>query len=462
MTHDIKDQRNELLALAERAVAFGAKQVDQIEILVENQYSIGCEVNLGEMSKATKLQEGGAAVRCVVNHRVGCGFTNRLTRPMLEQAVKQAVAAAKASTPDETLADLPAKATYSQVRDVWDDAILGKEPGDFVDLTAELNQKIASHGQDIIVGEAGIGSMYGWTAFANSNGISATDRATITYAYAALVATTPSGVTPAVIDIDVKRRFDPDIDKLVERAVKDVLLAKKPAKGKTAPSTVVMNARTLAELFLFTLVPSVRGENVVRGRSVLAKRRGDKIAASVLSITDDGLRPGAFGTSAFDDEGVPRQNTALVENGRLRSFLWDSYWSHQANAKSTGSASRDLRTGLVSIQPSNIIIQPGKKSFDDLVGDISSGYLIKGLQGAHSSNQETGDFSVVGNPAFRIENGKLTGCCHGLMVSGNIFDLLQHADQVGSDVREYLAWSTTSVIGPSTRFADVQVVAKQD
>lgn len=458
----MKDQRNELLALADQAVTFGAKQVDQIEVLVENQYSISCEVNLGEMNKAVKLQEGGAAVRCVVDHRIGSGFTNRLDRSMLEKAVKQAIAAAKASTRDTTLGDLPTKAAYSEVRDVWDDAIPEKNPGDFVDLTAELNRKIASHGQDIIVGEAGTGIVYGWHALANSNGVGVADRATLAYAYAALVAMTSSGVTPSVADVDIKRRFDPDIDGVVTRSVKDVQLAKKPAKGKTAPSTVIMNAGTLAELSLFTLVPAVRGENVVRGRSALAKRRGDKIAASILSIADDGLRPGAYGTSVFDDEGVPRQTTPIIENGRLRSFLWDCYWSHQAKEKSTGNANRDLRSGVVSIQPSNIIIRPGKKPLDDLISEVESGYLIKGLQGAHSSNQDTGDFSVVGNPAFRIENGQLTGCCHGLMVGGNIFDLLQRADQVGSDTREYLVWSASSVIGPSTRFTDVQVIAKEE
>ena len=458
---DMKDQRNELLALADQAVTFGAKQVDQIEVLVENQYSISCEVNLGEMSKAFKLQEGGAAIRCVVDHRIGSGFTNRLTRPMLQAAVKQAVAAAKASTPDTTLGDLPAKTTYREVRDVWDDAIPEKNPGDFVDLTAELNRKIADRGQGIIVGEAATGIVYGWHAFANSNGISVADRATIAYAYAALVAMTPSGVTPSVVDVDIKRCFEPDIDGVVERSVKDVQLAKQPARGKTAPSTVVMTAGTLAELFMFTLLPAVRGENVVRGRSVLAKRRGDKIAANILSITDDGLRPGAYGTSIFDDEGVPRQSTPIIEKGRLQAFLWDSYWSHQAKEKSSGNAARDLRSGVVSIQPSNTIIQPGKKSLENLISDIPSGYLVKGLQGAHSSNQDTGDFSVVGNPAFRIENGQLTGCCHGLMLSGNMFELLQRAEQVGSDTREYLVWSASSVIGPSTRFTDVQVVAKE-
>jgi PmbA protein len=457
----MKDQRNELLALADQAVAFGAKQVSQIEVLVENQYSVSSEVNLGEMNKAVKLQEGGAAVRCVVDHRIGSGFTNRLDRTLLEKAVKQAIAAAKASTPDPTMGELPVKARYSEVRDVWDDAIPEKNPGEFVDLTAELNRKIAGHGSDIIVGEAATGVVYGWHAFANCNGVSVADRGTLSFAYAALVATTPTGVTPTVVDVDVKRHFDPDIDGVVRRSVKDVQLAKQPAKGKTAPSTVIIDAHSLAELSFFTLLPAVRGENVVRGRSVLAKRRGDKIAADILSIVDDGIRPGGYGTSLFDDEGVPRQTTSIIEKGRLRSFLWDCYWSHQAKAKSTGNATRDLRSGVVSIQPSNLVIQPGKKSLENLISEVKSGYLIKGLQGAHSSNQDTGDFSVVGNPAFRIENGQLTGCVHGLMMAGNILELLQHADQVGNDTREYLVWAASSVIGPSTRFSDVQVVAKE-
>jgi PmbA protein len=95
------------------------------------------------------------------------------------------------------------------------------------------------------------------------------------------------------------------------------------------------------------------------------------------------------------------------------------------------------------------------------MGEVKSGYLIKGAQGAHSSNRETGDFSIVGNPAFRIEDGELTGCVHGLMIAGNVFDLIQKVDQIGSDVRNYLARGS-SIIGPSIRFTDLQVVAKAD
>ncbi len=97
-----------------------------------------------------------------------------------------------------------------------------------------------------------------------------------------------------------------------------------------------------------------------------------------------------------------------------------------------------------------------------MIGDIKSGYLIKGLQGAHSSNQETGDYSVVGNPAFRIIDGELKGAVHGLMLAGNAFELIKKADKIGSDVRSYLVGAGGSLIAPSIQFNDVQIVAKAD
>ncbi|MFX1561826.1 MAG: TldD/PmbA family protein [Promethearchaeota archaeon] len=458
----MKDNREELLSLANKAVAYAEKRADHVEVLVQDNYEISCEVNIGEMNKATQVQESGVAIRCVMGQRIGSAFTNRLEWKSIEQAVKNAILAAKASTPDETWKNLPKKRRYAKLSDVWDDSIPDKDPGEFVDLTSDLTKRIVSHGENIIVGQAGTGAVYGWNAYANSNGIGVSDRATIAYAFAALVAPTPTGMTPGVTSIDVKRSFNIDIDYIVESSVHDVILAKKPAKGKTELGVIIMDANTLGELFLYTLVPAISGENVVRGRSALAKRIGEKIGTKNLSIIDDGLHPGAFNTHLFDGEGVPHQTTPILENGRLVSFLWDSYWGHRQGEKSTGNASRNLRTGLVNIQPTNILIPPGKVSLEDLISDVKSGYFVKGLQGAHSSNQDTGDFSVVGNPAYRIEDGKLIGCCQGLMLAGNIFKFIQHVDCLGTDVRGQLIEGPCSIVAPSIRFTDVQVVAKAD
>jgi PmbA protein len=110
----------------------------------------------------------------------------------------------------------------------------------------------------------------------------------------------------------------------------------------------------------------------------------------------------------------------------------------------------------------NMVIPPGKKSFEDMISDVSSGYLVKGLQGAHSSNEETGDYSVVANPAFRIVDGELTGAVHGLMLAGNAFEFFKQLEEIGNDVRPYFVGGTGALITPTLKFSDVQIVAKAD
>jgi PmbA protein len=456
------DKDQTLLSLAEKAIAFGSKQVDQIEVLLQDNYEISCEVALGQINKASKSQEVGASIRVVLNKQLGSAYTNRLNLATIEESVKRAIAAAKASTPDDTWNDFAPKTKYPKVTGTWDASIPEKDPGVFVDLSTRMTKEIMEKDSSIIIGEAGTGGFFGWTAYANSNGISISDRGTGVYAYAVLVAPTESGMTPSVWSVDVNRNFKLDLDFVVNTTVNDVLLAKKHAKGETGSGTVLFEASALGSLLAYTFIPAVKGENVVRGKSKLAEKKGEIVASEVLSFTDDGLYKGGYATGIFDGEGVPQQKTPIIQKGRLQSFLWNNYWANRHGETSTGNASRNLRTGVVDTAATNMVVPGGKSSFEDMVSDIKSGYLIKGLQGAHSSNQETGDYSVVGNPAFRIIDGQLTGAVHGLMLAGNAFDLIKKVDVVGNDIRSYLVGAGGSLIAPSIQFSNIQVVAKAD
>lgn len=458
----MKDQQSTLLDLAEKTIAYGLNKVDQIEVLIQNNYEIGVEINLGQINKAIKLQDVGASIRCVLRQRLGSAFTNRLNLATIKKTVNRAIAAAKASTPDETWRDFPGKASYPQLSDVWDDSIPEKDPSVYVDLTKTIGNRITERDSSIIIGEAGSGGFFGWNAYANSNGIATSDRGTGVYAYADIVARTDSGMTPSITSIDVNRNFHLDLDYVVDEAVVYVLLAKKQAKGATESGTVVFSPQGIGGILGHAFLPALMGENVVRKKSVLASRKDELVASKLLSVTDTGLISGGYGTSLFDGEGTPRQKTSLIEKGKLRSFLWNNYWAQRHGVSSTGNATRNLRTGVVDTTPTNMVIEGGKRSLEDMIGDIKSGYLIKGLQGAHSSNKETGDYSVVANPAFRIENGELTGAVHGLMLAGNAFEFLKKVEVIGSDVRSYLAGPVGSLIAPSIQFANIQVVAKAD
>jgi PmbA protein len=459
---NVIDRRSELLTLAEQIVTLGTKQADQIEVFVQDSKETNAEVALGQMKTAVNIQEAGAAIRCVVDKRLGCAFTNRVDSSILEKTLHQAIAAAKTSTPDETWSDLPMKASYSKVSEVWDEATSTKSPSFFVDMLADMTRNVTDQSKDVIVGQAGIGGIYGWSAYANSNGVSVADRSTRAYVYAGIVAPTPAGgMTPTIVEFDLSRSCDLDVDGVVTRAIRFIELAKKPAKGATGSKTVILIGNAFGNLLYFSFFPSIRGENVVREKSVLASRQDEQIASKDLSLIDDGLLSGGFRTSLFDDEGVPRQTTSIIEKGELRSFLWNNYWAKRYGGQSTGNAQRNLRTGVVGIQPSTITVPAGKGSLEELIHEVDSGYLIKGLQGAHSSNQDTGDFSVVGNPCFRIEDGQLTGCVPGLMLAGNAFQLIQKVEKIGEDNREFFI-PNSSFYSPSIRFTDLQVIAKGD
>ncbi len=458
----MKDKAQTLLSLAEKAIEFGSTKVDQIEILLQDNYEISCEVALGQINKAIKSQDAGASIRVVAKQKLGSAYTNRLNKDTIIESVKRAIAAANASTPDETWKDFAPKAKYAKLTGTWDSSIPEKDPSVFVKLSTQMTKDIMKKDSSIIIGEAGTGGFFGWTAYANSNGISVTDRGTGVYGYAVLVAPTDSGMTPAVWSIDVNRSFHLDMDYIVNNTVNDVLLAKKHVKGETGSGTIIFDASALGSLLSYALMPAIKGENVVRGKSKLADKKDDIISSKALSFTDDGRYKDGYATGLFDGEGVPLQKTAIIEKGKLRSFLWNNYWANRHGESSTGNASRNLRTGVVETAPTNMVVPGGKTPLEDMLSDVKSGYLIKGLQGAHSTNQETGDYSVVGNPAFRIIDGELTGAVHGLMLAGNGFELIKKVEVVGSDIRSYLVGAGGSLIAPSIQFGDIQVVSKAD
>jgi PmbA protein len=262
-------------------------------------------------------------------------------------------------------------------------------------------------------------------------------------------------MTPAVIAYDIKRNLDVDLDGTVNTVANQIRLLKIPAIGQTGKFKVIIHPQAYSQLFNFTLLKGVSGDSVARGKSMIADKIGDTIASEIFTLVDNGLHPTSAVTSIADDEGVPRQRTPIIENGVLRSFLWDTYWANKMDLKSTGNAKRNMRQGLVEIDPTTLVIEPGTREIEDIISEIDHGYYIQNVQGAHSSNPESGDFSVVGNPAILIKDGKLVGGIDGLMISGNIFDLLKNVIEIAKTTIPLFSW-----VGPEIVVKNIDVVAK--
>ncbi len=79
-----------------------------------------------------------------------------------------------------------------------------------------------------------------------------------------------------------------------------------------------------------------------------------------------------------------------------------------------------------------------------------------GVQGAHSSNPESGEFSVVATPAWKIENGEVTYAVRDVMLAGVFFDVLRNVSALGNNVRQ-----RGQLVAPWIRVENVKAVGRK-
>jgi len=453
---DVKTER-ELMDLCQYAVSVGQKRgANAIEVQCDSRIDLDAGIELGEVNSVSRSVGTEFAVRLYLGKRMGSAFTNIPTREALDEGVSMALSAAKATTEDKDWQRLPEPRTYKEIPGLWEEAVIKCEPDKVVRLTADMVKKAAAAEEGLIAAYGGSGTSIHVMAYANSSGTAVAQKLTSAYLFLAGVAPTGASMTPLVQSYDVKRGLQLDMDRVVDEVASNIRLCKKKVKANSGKFPVILHPQAYSELLQYTLLMSVRGDNVARGKSKIADKIGDTIASPILTITDDGTTPKGMHTSVADDEGVPRQRTPIIEKGVLRSFLWDTYWGNKMGVKSTGNAKRNMRQGLLEIATSNLVVGLGKRDIAEIISGVKQGYLVRNLQGAHSSNPESGDFSIVGNPAFLIENGELKGAVDGLMLAGNIYELLKNAVETAK-TPHYLE----GTIGPEVVFKDVQVVVKE-
>ena len=138
--------------------------------------------------------------------------------------------------------------------------------------------------------------------------------------------------------------------------------------------------QSTARSLLDNIFDAVHGMSIYRHESFLAGKLGEKVANDNLTVIDDATIPGLFGTSPFDDEGVPSRRTVVIERGVLKSYLLNTYAARKLGLKTTGNASRGL-TGNAGIGHGNFFIEKGVQSPERLIAGVTNGFYVTELMG---------------------------------------------------------------------------------
>ena len=184
-----------------------------------------------------------------------------------------------------------------------------------------------------------------------------------------------------------------------------------------------MRATLLGHVF-----EAVNGESIYRKASFLEGKLGERVASENVTVIDDATIPGLFGTSPFDDEGVPSRRTVVIERGVLRSYLLNTYTARKLGMKTTGNASRGI-AGNAGVGHGNLYLENGAATLEELLRAAGKGLYVTELMG-FGVNVVTGDYSR-GAAGLWIENGELAYPVAEVTIAANLRDMLQGIEMAG-------------------------------
>jgi PmbA protein len=389
---------------------------------------------MGEVETLTEAGSRGIGLRVLDGRRVGSAYTSDLTDEGVRRMVESAVALCRITTEDP-YAGLPDEADLGQIDSdlkLYRPSV-AELPADWKIEQAKAAEAAALAADPRIVNSEGgsFSTHISRTVFGNSLGFLGSYRSS-----SCSISAVPVAKDTGSMQRDYWYSLARDAEGLekpedVGRRAAECALRRLGARKVPTQRVPVIFDRRVARSLVDNIFEAVSGDSIYRGESFLADKLGQKVAAGAITIVDDGTIPGLFGTSPFDDEGVPSRRTVVIENGVLRSWLLNSYTARKLGMRTTGNAARGI-TGNAGVGHGNLYLQPGDIAPDSMIESVRHGFFVTELIG-FGVNAVTGDYSR-GAAGMWIENGSLAYPVHEVTIASTLQEMLTGIEAVGSDL----------------------------
>jgi TldD protein len=218
-----------------------------------------------------------------------------------------------------------------------------------------------------------------------------------------------------------------------EKAVHQALvnLNAKPAPAGTM--TVVLGAGWPGILLHEAIGHGLEGDFNRKGSSAFSGRVGERVAASGVTVVDDGTLARRRGSLNIDDEGNPTQCTVLIEDGILKGYLQDSLNARLMGVPVTGNARRESFAHIPMPRMTNTYMLNGDKNPEEIIASVKHGLYAVNFGGGQV-DITSGKFVFSAAEAYMIEDGKISYPVKGATLIGNGPEVLTRVSMIGNDM----------------------------
>jgi len=411
------DPQSVLSRLIQSAKNAGADAADAI--LVES-VSASVSYRLGNLEDVERAESADLGLRVFVGQRVAFISSTDFSRDALKALPGRAVAMAKLA-PEDKFAGLAPEDRLAK-------NIPALDLEDAAEPSADTLIERARSAEGAALAVAGVTNSEGGSANFSRSAVALATSAGFFGRYAGTshgigVAVLAGEGTDMQMDHDsASARHAGDLDAAEkvggsagERAVARLNPRKVPSQ--TVP---IVYAPRVSNGIVGHFASAISGSSIARGVSFLKDRLNQKVFSPNIMIIDDPHRMRGLRSKPFDGEGVANARRALIEDGVLQTWLLDCASARQLGLETTGHAARGTG-GPPSPSATNLYMEPGTLSSDELIADIKSGFYVTELMGM-GVNGVTGDYSR-GASGFWIENGKIAFPVAEVTIAGNLKDM---------------------------------------
>jgi PmbA protein len=421
--------------LSDKIFAEGRKQgMEDMEIYYSAGSSLSLKVFEHELDGYSLSESEGLSLRGLYNGKMGYSYTEKVDESSIPFLVKGVIENARVIDSDDDETIYEGSKEYKEVKN-FNESLASVQETEKIKFVKQLEEEAFKLDKRITSVETCVyGDGYGETVMSNTKGLYLHDKSNIAYTYVVVVAKENEDIKTGMAYRTGNDFSKFDAEEIAAEAVKEAVPLLGASSVKSGDYPVILR-NTAASDLLESFTGIFSSENVQKNLSLLKGKLGEKIASDKFSLVDDPFMAGGLASKSFDGEGAACRYKKVIENGVLKTYLYNFKTAKKDGVDTTGNASKGSYKSSIDISPSNFYVEKGKKDLDGLIQSIEKGILITELQGLHSGlNTISGDFSLAAL-GYEIEGGRIKKPVEQITVAGNYFELLKNIEDVGSDLR---------------------------
>ena len=427
--------------------------IEQYEIYYTASESLNAETLKSEISSFSSCCGAGISFRCIVGEHTGNAATELFYEEELKSLVRRAYENAKVIENDEPAIIFGGSQKYESIKFV--DYTM-PSTSEIKHLALSIQEKTYAQSALVTDGtQSGVFADMSTYELVNSKGLRLSNKVYCSGAYVQAVINRDGEASDG---FEYALGLD-GTEKLSVKAVADSISKLGAESIKSGKYSIILDGRQMRAL-LSTYSSVFSGKSAIQGLSLLVGKEGEKIAADCVTLVDDPQYKGSPVRTAFDGEGVATFKKNVIENGTLKTLLYDLATAQRAGVDTTANGQRGSYAQQVNIAPFCFFIKQGKLSEEQLLERMSDGLYVTELKGLHAgANAVTGDFSIE-SAGFLVKNGKLAGAVKGFTIAGNFFDLLKDIEALSDTVKFGLPSGFTMFGSPNVLLKPMSVAGE--